>query len=159
VDAASADLGEAFDIDRDDLDALLRRVELRAMSRTRDNPTCGDIMTRDVVTTSPDTTRQAARKLLLQHGLRTLPVVDEAETLLGTVGLRELVNSRPTVGDVMSRPFTATPQIAAIDLIGALTDGSTHAVVITDIDDRVLGLVTQTDLLSAFSRAPKATAH
>lgn len=158
VDAALVDLGETFDINRDDLDALLRRVELRAMSRTRDNPTCADIMSKDVVTTSPDATRQAARRLLLQHGLRTLPVVDVAGTLLGTVGLRELAGSSPTVGDVMSKPVTAPSNISAIDIINDLTDGTTHAVVITGPEGEVQGLVTQTDLLAAFSRPLRVTA-
>lgn len=155
VDAALADFGEAFDIDREDLDMLLRRVELRAMSRMRDDPACADIMSRHVITTSPDVSRQSARRLLLQHGLRTLPVVDPAGKLLGTVGLRELASPGQTVADVMSPPMSAAPDTPAIDLVGALTDGSAHAVVVTGPSGDVLGLVTQTDLLSAFSKTAK----
>lgn len=155
IDAALADLGETFDINRDDLDLLLRRVELRAMSRARANPTCADIMSKQVITTTPDASRQCARRLLLLHGLRVLPVVDGAGMLLGTVGLRELALSQPTVGDVMSAPSTATPQTHVIDLIPSLTDGSTHAVIIVGDGGEILGLVTQTDLLAAFSRAPE----
>lgn len=46
IDHALADLGETFDIDRDDLDRLIARVELRALERSHGNVTCADIMSR-----------------------------------------------------------------------------------------------------------------
>jgi CBS domain-containing membrane protein len=129
-------------------------VELRAISRTRADPNCADIMSKHVVSIRPNEERQVARRLLLQHGIRTLPVTDLSGLLLGTVGLRELAVSAATVGDVMSPPSVADPDTPAIDIANALTDGSTHAVVIVGSAGEVVGMVTQTDLLTAFSRPP-----
>ena len=154
IDAALEDLGEVFDIDRNDLCQLLRRVELRAMSRKRADPNCGDIMSTEVISVRPYEERQPARRLLLQHGIRTLPVTDDSGRLLGTVGLRELAAGAATVGDVMTSPSVAGPDTDVINIADVLTDGSTHAVVIVDAAEKVLGMVTQTDLLTALSGPP-----
>ncbi|MDQ0392811.1 HPP family protein [Labrys monachus] len=154
IDAALAELGETFDIERDDLDRLLRRVEMHAFMRSHSELTCADIMSRDVVSVAPDAGLEAAHALLLDHGIRTLPVIDGAGRLAGTVGLRELARPGRTVGDVMSRASVADPGMAALGLLGPLTEPSIHAVVIVDAENRVLGLVTQTDLLAAISHMP-----
>ncbi|CAM5775929.1 membrane protein [Labrys miyagiensis] len=152
VDGALEDLGEAFDIDREDLDRLLRRVEERALLRSHGDIACADIMSRDVITVEPETSLQTARNLLLEHNIRTLPVVNEAGRLAGTVGLREVVRLADRVHEVMREAEVASPSAPALSLLPRLTDGSAHAVVITDGTGHVVGLVTQTDLLAATAR-------
>ncbi len=152
VDAALADLGEAFDIDREDLDRLLRQVERRALMRAHGDLACADIMSRDVVTVGADADVRSAHALLLGHGVRTLPVTGADGRLAGTVGLRDLARPAQRVADVMASAATARPEDPAFGLAGVLTDGQTHAVVIVDADRRILGLVTQTDLLAALAR-------
>jgi CBS domain-containing membrane protein len=154
VDAALADVGEAFDIDREDLDRLLRQVELRALARSQGGLTCADIMSRDVISIASSASPDEARALLLEHNIRTLPVLGEDGALLGTVGLRELSRSADHVSDITTPAVTAAAATAALNLIATLTDGRTHAVVITDEDRKILGLVTQTDLLTTLSRLP-----
>jgi CBS domain-containing membrane protein len=156
IDGALADLGEAFDIDRADLDQLLSRVELRALERSHGNLTCADIMSRDIVHVAPTTAIDEARALLLQRNLRMLPVVDSVGKVLGTVGLRELLKTGAEVAAVMSPAWTTTAEKPAIDLIAPLTDGKTHAAVITDAAHHLVGVVTQTDLLATLGRVPVA---
>lgn len=148
IDAALADLGEAFDIDRDDLGRVLQQVELRALKRTHDGLTCADIMSRDVVHVVAGEKAARARHLLLAHGVRTLPVIDDDRTVLGLVGLRELAQGGDDILALMSPALSAAPGQAALDLSGPLTDGRHHAVVIVDEKRRLLGVVTQTDLLA-----------
>lgn len=148
IDAALADLGEAFDIDRDDLGRVLHRVELRALGRTHGGVSCADIMSRDVVHVGAGDRPERARHLLLAHGVRTLPVIDEQKTVIGLVGLRELARSGDDILALMSPASFAAPGQAALDLAGPLTDGQNHAVIIVDEDRHLLGVVTQTDLLS-----------
>jgi CBS domain-containing membrane protein len=148
IDAALSDVGEAFDIDREDLDRLLRRVELHALARKRDLPRCADIMSRDLVRVDQHDDIETARRLLLDHAVRTLPVTDRENRLLGTVGLRELAHPGLRVRDVMSPAVIARPEEPAIDLIAALTDGRHHAVIVVDDDERLVGLVSQSDLLA-----------
>lgn len=151
IEGALTDLGETFDIDRQDLDRLLRRVEQRALARSHAELTCADIMSRDIVTVEPEASAETATKLLLDHNIRTLPVIDFSERVVGTVGLRDLAGSERKVGDVMTLPTLSTPGAPALGLIPALTNGTTHAVVIVDDNKHIAGLVTQTDLLAALS--------
>jgi CBS domain-containing membrane protein len=152
VDGALADLGETFDIDREDLDRLLRRAELRALERSSGGFSCADIMSRDVIRIDENAEPLIARTLLLDHAVRSLPVVDRASRVVGSIGLRELSHSGRRVRDLMSAARTVTPDTPALRLVAPLTDGRTHAVVVVDDERRVVGVVTQTDLLAAISR-------
>lgn len=154
IDAALARLGETFDIDRGDIDRLLREVELQAAIRAHGHLLCTDIMSRDVIGIRPRASREEALSLLLDHNIRTLPVTDDHGHLLGTVGLRELLETEKGITDILSAPATASPASPAVALLPVLTDGRTHAVIITDRENCVLGLISQTDLLSAMGRPP-----
>jgi CBS domain-containing membrane protein len=148
VDAALMAVDEAFDIDRADLERLLRQVEFQALLRSNQSLLCEDIMSRDVITIGPETATPNARKLLLDHNIRTLPVIDDEERLLGTVGLRELAEAQGNVGTFLTSAATAHPKSQALALLPALSDGRTHSVIIVS-DDVVVGIITQTDLLAA----------
>jgi CBS domain-containing membrane protein len=152
IEGALADLGETFDIDPQDLDRLLRRIELRSLSREHGDLSCADIMSGDVISVGETAGTAEARALLLTHGVRTLPVTDGAGRLAGIVGLRELTRQDGPVADVMAEAAVSAPASPALELLGPLTDGRTHSVVIVDGDRRILGLVTQTDLLAAIAR-------
>jgi CBS domain-containing membrane protein len=153
VDAALAALDETFDIDRDDLARLLRRVEIQALGHSRGPLLCADIMSRDVVTVRVDDTTDSALSALLSHNIRTLPVLDAGSRLVGTIGLRELAGKpSTTVRSLLSPAVTALPADLATTLLPMLTDGRFHAVVITSPAGEVVGLVTQTDLLAGLSR-------
>jgi len=154
VDAALATLGETFDINRNDLDRLLREVELQTTIRSHRTLQCRDVMSRDVVYVDTSAGVPEARALLLNHNIRTLPVVDDSQRLVGTIGLRELTHAVDEVGQTMSAASTAAPDDPALSLLPVLTDGRTHAVVIVDESHLVLGLITQTDLLAAMARMP-----
>lgn len=153
IDAAIIDLDETLDVSREDIDALLRRVELRALLRTHGELTCADIMSRDVVAVSAETSPENARALLLEHDIRTLPVVDVEKRLLGTVGLRELANERRSGILPISAAVTASPGEAAVGLLPRLTDGVAHAVIVVDDTLRVIGVISQTDLLATLGKS------
>ena len=153
IDAAIANLNETLDIDRADIDALLREVELQALMRRKGDLTCADIMSRDVVTAGPEATPRQARSFLLDHDIRTLPVLDSDGRLAGTVGLRELAGMAEDAPMPVSPAATARPQDSAIALLPRLTDGRAHAVVIIDGDRKVVGIISQTDLLATLAKS------
>ncbi|QLL64697.1 CBS domain-containing protein [Sinorhizobium mexicanum] len=153
IDEAIARLNETLDVSREDIDALLREVELQALIRQRGELTCADIMSRDVVTVPSDTTPDHARYLLLKHDVRTLPVLDENEKLQGTVGLRELADKELDGKLPITVAATAKPSDPAIGLLPRLTDGKTHAVVLLDDDAKVVGIISQTDLLATLAKS------
>lgn len=152
IDSALAALEETFDIDRQDLNRLLRQVEMQALVRSRGNILCQDIMSRDVIKVALGETSERARNLLLAHNLRTLPVVDEDGRLVGTIGLRELAYKVGEIDRYLSRPVTASAADPAMGLVPDLTDGHTQAVIIVDDSRQVLGVITQTDLFAALAR-------
>jgi CBS domain-containing membrane protein len=157
VDAVLAEMGETFDIGRDDLGLLLRELEARVLTRERADLTCGEIMSRDVIAVARDDDPDVARRLLLDSGVRLLPVLDGERRPVGGVGLRELALPGGSVADVMSPPLTAAPSDPATELVGPLTDGHRHAAMVVDGDGRLVGLVAQADLLAALAR-PSAAA-
>lgn len=156
VDAVLARMGETFDIGRDDLGLLLTELERRVLTRERADLTCGEIMSRDVISVERDADPDVALRLLLDSGVRLLPVLDGDGRPVGGVGLRELSEPAGTVGDAMSPPLTATPSSPAAALVGPLTDGHRHAAVVVDSDGRLVGLVAQADLLAALARPTAA---
>jgi len=153
IDAALAAFNEAFDIDRADLGRLLRQVEFEAVSRSNGKIRCADIMSRDVVSVDIDATVEHARRLLLNHNIRTLPARGPDGKLVGTVGLRELALASGSLSGLVSEATTARPDDAAFSLLPVLTNGRSHAVIVIDDDRHILGLISQTDLLSAVARA------
>jgi CBS domain-containing membrane protein len=153
LDSALAALDETFDIDRSDLSRLLHQIEMQATIRSHGDILCSDIMSRDVVSVDLETSSQDARSLLLKHNIRTLPVTDKGGRLIGTVGLRELSEAGDRVRDHISQASTASASEPALGLLPVMTDGRTHAIIVVDAGRQVIGLISQTDLLSAVARA------
>lgn len=153
VDAVLAASPDAYDIDREDLASLLRSVEMQALKRQKGATLCGDIMSRDVISVKMGVSAGEARALLLVHNIRSLPVTDDQDRLLGTIGLRELAALEPGATFAPSVPAIARPEDSAVALLPRMTDGSTHAIVIIDADQRVIGIISQTDLLATLARS------
>lgn len=153
LDAVLAELGETFDIERRDLQLILAQLEARVLARARPEMTCEEIMSRDVISVRRDDDPALARGLLLDSGVRLLPVLDEGERPVGSVGLRELARPGDTVAELMTPPLTAAPSQPAVKLTAALTDGHRHAAMVVDPGSgELVGLVAQADLLAAMVR-------
>ncbi len=54
--------------------------------------TAKDIMTRDVITVMPNTSIENLSKLLVEHAISGVPVIDDADTLIGIVTENDLIN-------------------------------------------------------------------
>jgi len=153
LDAVLAEMGETFDVERDDLRLLLAALETQVLARRRPELTCAEVMSRDVIAVRRDADPSVARQLLLDSGVRLLPVLDDSGRPVGGVGLRELARSGDAVAEVMTPPLTIAPSQPAVALTGALTDGHRHAAMVVAPDSgELLGLVTQADLLAALTR-------
>lgn len=152
IDAALAEGGEPLDIAREDLHRIVRRAELAALERTAAVPRCADIMSRDVLSIRADAPWSEAHALLLHHELRILPVVDPENRVAGIVELHEPDQPLQAVSEMMSDAVTALPDESILRLIDPLSDGRHHAVLITDGTGRLMGLVTQTDMIVALAR-------
>jgi CBS domain-containing membrane protein len=157
IDNALEIMGESFDISREDIDRLIQEVEKRALVRSNPDLTCADIMSRDVIAIDGKSDPGAARAYLLKHDLRTLPVIDSERHVLGHVGFHSLQKPASRVQAMVEPALTANPDTPAMELIDKVSDGRRHAVIIVDNDNRLQGIVTQTDLLAALSTGIRTT--
>jgi acetoin utilization protein AcuB len=118
-----------------------------------------NIMTREVICVTTTITAHDTYKVMLKHGIRHMPVV-MAQHLQGIVSDRDLLrigtveeNGSLTVpeqpiGEIMSLvPITASPSASVSHLAGLMLKYNIDAVPIVHGEDRLVGLVTSSDLL------------
>lgn len=177
LQAVLAQYDEVVNISPDELDALLHQAQIRAYNRRSGDITCEQVMSRDVATVSPQTSLRQAWKMLLDHKIKALPVVTEAHGLVGIVtqtdfirnsvltdngGLqfgfqdrfRKVVGLPPstprTVADIMThRVHSAMPETRIAKLVPPMADMGLHHMPVVDVHHRVVGIVTQSDLIAA----------
>jgi len=164
LDAALASFGEVLDVDRDDLEEIMVRAQMNARRRTWGALRCADIMSRDVVSVGPQAPVGEAWALLAHHRIKALPVVEEGGRLVGIVSVPDFFidrhNPEPqpvprmrtarVVAEIMSgRVHSARPGQSLADLVGAFSDGGLHHLPVADEDGRLVGMITQSDVVAA----------
>lgn len=177
LDAVLRQQDQVLDVDPDDLTELLHQTELRAFRRLQGEVRCGDIMSRDVVALDFGTPLQAAWDTLRQHRIHALPVVDRGRRVVGIVTLTDFLHHagldgptrlgerlrallRPSgrshslhpevAGQIMTHPVRTAPvDLHVGELVPLLSDRSFHHLPIVDERQRLVGMVTQSDLVAA----------
>src|SRR5690606_4655466 len=91
LDAVLTRYEQVLDINRSDLADILRQTEMEAVGRRMGVVTCADIMSRDVITLSPEDSLHEAWKRIHRHRLHALPVVDPDHRPIGIVTLVDLL--------------------------------------------------------------------
>lgn len=169
---------QALNLGVEDLARLIAAAEMQAAGRRTGPLTTADIMSRDLVTVGPGTALREIAALFRQHGFTSLPVVDRDGVYLGVIFQLHLIRraredafmtgggfraamarlvggGRPglvAARDIMapSVPFTtADAPVAA--LLPQMAEGSCDAVPVLD-GERLVGIVTRTDLIAALAR-------
>ena len=183
MDAALAHYNQVLDVSRDDLEGLLRFAESASYQRNLGELRCADIMSPAPVAVQFGTSLGEAWALMRQRSIKALPVTDRNQRIVGIVtaadffrqvGLDEhsgigarlraliknngLTNSdKPeVVGQIMTRMVrVAGVQRHALELVELFSqDGHTHIPII-DEENRLVGIVTKSDLVRALYRAVK----
>jgi CBS domain-containing protein/PII-like signaling protein len=126
-----------------------------------------DVMTREVAWVGPDEALKQTAHLMAERHIKRLPVVDQAKRLVGILSrvdvLRtmgedyhaptrdETVDDRPVhlVGDLMRRDVPSVAADAPLgEVLDAVTSTRLNRAVVVDAERRVLGVVTDADLLA-----------
>ena len=177
LDAALAQFNQVLDVSRDDLETLLHDAEAAAYQRKLGALKCSDVMTREPVSVEFGTPLADAWALMRQHAIKALPVTDRARRIAGIVTvadfmrhadldqheglgerLRGLVrrlgvthSERPeVVGQIMTRHVrVASADRYLIELVPVFSQGGHHHIPIIDADHRLVGIITQSDLVGA----------
>jgi CBS domain-containing membrane protein len=155
IDRALEQYGELLDVAPEDLDALFRQVELQAHRRIHAHIRCGDIMSRDVISVDAHQSADSALAYLREHDLRSAPVLDEAGRVVGMVRRAELLAGRDKPVEAVLDPFVhkVMPGTAVAALLPLLSSGQVHEAMVVDEQRRLVGVITQTDLLAVLYRA------
>ncbi|QXH48680.1 HPP family protein [Pseudomonas xanthosomatis] len=167
LDQALEEIGEFVDVTRDELERIILATEQHALQRSLGGITAGAVMSRDVQSANPGTTLEQAWKMLDGHHLKTLPVVENGR-LVGIVSLSDLVGPamarsrfswgglfrRQTVRleQVMSRRVVSVGSTHPLErLLPLLSEQGLHCLPVLD-DGRLVGVITQTDLIAGLKR-------
>jgi CBS domain-containing membrane protein len=166
LDAALRARGELLDVSKDDLEELFLEAEHRAWRRRFGEVRCADVMSRDVVSVKPSTPSERAWQLMIEHRIKALPVLDPDRVLLGIVTLHDFfvdrmaqaqagaARARSAVRELMTtQVLTARPEQAIVDLTTTFSDGGRHHLPVVDDQHRLVGMVTQSDMVAALYRA------
>ena len=158
IAAALERLGTPLDVEQADLVALFRHVEEAAHRRLRGEIFCSEIMSRDLVTIHPDDSSELAVERLREHTLRVLPIVDEHGTLHGALDLATAAAAKPQkIRQLPSISFElARPDSPISQLFPLLSRGHVREALVVDADSKLLGIITQTDLLAIVGRVQLA---
>jgi CBS domain-containing membrane protein len=153
LDRALARYGDLLDVSRDDLDALFREVELSAAQRLHGQIRCGDVMSRDVISLDLGQPADSALAHLLAHELRAAPVVDADRRVVGMARRAELQASATVAAALDPAVHTVMTDTPIVALLPILSSGHTHEAMVVDCERRLVGVITQTDLIAVLYRA------
>lgn len=180
LDAAMAHYQQVLTVDRADLGELLHHAELAAYERNLGTLRCADIMSRSPFTAEAATPLDEAWALMRERNIKALPVVDKALHVVGIITLSDFmrhagldahggvservqalllpdpaqgVEKPVVVGQIMTRRVRVAGQNSlVIDLVPLFAEGGHHHIPIINDDKHLVGIITQSDLVSALYR-------
>lgn len=125
--------------------------------------TAKDIMSRTVVSISPEALLQDAMDLILECGVSGLPVVDSQGDLVGIISeadlcLQGVQNSAVTqsVEECMTRVVSTVDENAHVDTIVEMLLGKNIRRVPVVANQKIVGIVSRRDIVRAMSEAGDA---
>jgi CBS domain-containing protein len=141
-----------------------------------------EIMTRDLITVGPETSIHGAARLMVDHAVSGLPVVDDSGGLVGMLSEGDLIlRQKPrareswwrlffadgerlareyqkavgtTVAEVMTRPVISVSPELPIESAAAVLDRHRIRRVPVVSEGRLLGILSRGDLIKGLSQAP-----
>lgn len=167
LDAALAHYNQVVAVGRKDLEALLHEAETHAYRRTLGELRCAEIMSRDLVTVNANDSMSRAWRLLHEHSIKALPVVDGQRQVVGIVTLADFVRRlapavagtaeaalQGTVSDVMSRHVrVAADTHRVVELLPLFSEGGHHHLPVVNAERALVGMITQSDVVRALHRS------
>jgi CBS domain-containing membrane protein len=180
LDAVLARHNQVLDVSRADLHELLEQAQMQAWRRRAGQVRCREVMTPEPTSVSFGTGLNEAWALLRRHRVKALPVLDRAHRIVGIVTLADFmreagVDPRPhwarrlrdwlrptpgchsdkaeTVGQIMTRQVRVVSDDRPIgDLLPLFASTGHHHVPVIDAERRLVGIITQSDVVRALAR-------
>ena len=177
IEAAMARYNQVVDLPSDDLQGLLRDAEMHAYQRRLGSLTCADVMSRKLSVVEFGTSLEDAWALMRERRIKALPVVDRARRVVGIVTLadfmreaeldlhrgfdnkllrliRRATTSHSDKADVVGQIMTRQVRVASVDrpladLVPLFASTGHHHVPVIDAELRIVGMLTQSDVVAA----------
>jgi CBS domain-containing membrane protein len=158
---------QSFNLGVEDLARLIGAAQMQAATRRIDPTVAADFMSRDLVTVGPDASLADITALFAQHRFTSLPVQTADGRFLGVILQIHLIalgqsDRRSLLGkprrrlraeDIMD---TASPRAAPSTPVAAffhlMAESQTDAVPVIE-GERIVGVVTRTDLIAALAHS------
>jgi CBS domain-containing membrane protein len=183
LDVALARYNQILDVSKEDLTELLHHAELAAYQRNLGNLRCAGIMSPKPLTVKLDTSLDAAWRLMRQHSIKALPVTDDAQHILGIITVADfmrqidadehseldenlqnlLQRSESDISDqsivrqiMMKQVQTIHQNKFVIELVPLFSQAGHRHIPVTDSQNKLVGIITQSDLIRALYRAVSA---
>jgi CBS domain-containing membrane protein len=180
IDRVLGRWNQVLDVPRDELHALLESAEAEAYRRRVDTLSCSEVMSRDVAAVEDGTPLDEAWALLRRRGVKALPVVDRWRNVVGVITLADFLDGagldhhegvgerlrkllKPTTGLTSDKPevvgqlmtrrvqvVSANASLAALVPVFSVTGH--HHLPVVDEKLKLVGIITQTDLVRALQR-------
>ncbi len=185
IEAALARYNQVIDLPTDDLQALLRDAEMHAYQRRLGSLTCAEVMSRDLSAVEFGTSLEDAWALMRERRIKALPVIDRARRVVGIVTLADFMreaeldlhqgfdakllrlirrittthsDKAEVVGQIMARQVRVTRTDRPLaELVPLFASTGHHHVPVIDEEQRIVGMLTQSDVVAALC-APTAAA-
>jgi CBS domain-containing membrane protein len=186
LDAALAHYNQVLDVSRADLETLLHNAEAAAYQRNMGQLRCADVMTRDPVAVQFGTPLAEAWEQMRSRRIKALPVIDRARRVVGIVTVADFMRNvdrdqhegltarlrallRPSgtthserpevVGQIMTRQVrVASAERYLLELLPLFSEHGHHHIPIIDAEHRLVGILTQSDMVGALHRAVRPAA-
>lgn len=180
IDRVLRRYNQVLDLPRDELHALLEAAESEAYRRRMGERSCADAMTRDVIAVEFGTPLHEAWRLLRGSSVKALPVVDRWRHVVGIVTQADFLRGEafeshpglarrlasllaPTPGthsdkaEVVGQVMTRRVRVTSADknlasLVPLFSDSGHHHIPVLDAERKLVGILTQTDLVRALAR-------
>ncbi len=177
LDTVLTRYNQILDISRADLESIMLQTEMQAYRRRMGEVKCSGIMSKDVVSVEFGTELAEAWAKLQSHDLTALPVIDRGRRVIGIVtkadflhhaeielheGLGQRLSNllRPSqlthtekhevVGQIMTKEvYTADANQSIVDLVPLMSDAEVHQMPVIDEQGRLLGMISQSDMIAA----------
>jgi CBS domain-containing membrane protein len=182
---ALKEMNTYLDVSENDLSKVYKMAGMQAYRRKMGEITCADIMSRDLVTAEYGTELEEAWAQLRHHKIKAIPVIDKSRRVIGIITLVDflkranlktydtfqdklmtfikrtpgLSSDKPeVVGQIMASPvYSAKETMHIVELVPLLSERGLHHIPIVDAERRLIGMVTQSDLIAALYAGSVAT--
>jgi CBS domain-containing membrane protein len=186
LDAALAHYNQVLDVGRGDLERLLHFAEAAAYERNFGHLTCADVMSSEPHAVQFGTGLDEAWALMRRHRVKALPVIDRTRRVVGILTVSDFMrhvdldaregigerlrafvrrdgavhSSKPeAVGQIMTRQVrVASASRPVAELVPLFSEDGHHHIPVIDAQQRLVGILTQSDLVRALHRFTRAAA-